>query len=74
MTPRQRDVFIAVDEFWKKFGCSPTIDDIMFVTGDKGRGNVHRIMRRLCELGICRMIPGRRRTIRPAYVSVKKII
>lgn len=73
MTPRQKDIFIVVDEWWKRFGFGPSIDDIMSITGDKSRGNVHRMMKKLCELGICRMTKGRARSIRPSYLRVREI-
>ena len=40
MTPRQKDIYMVIDEWWKRFGFGPSIDDIMRQTGDKGRGNV----------------------------------
>jgi len=49
------------------------VDDVMSITGDKGRGNVNRTMNRLCELGICRRVPRRARSIRPVYVRVRDI-
>ena len=57
MTEKQRTVFLVIDEYWKKFGYGPSIDDIMFHTGDRGRGNVHRVVKKLCEL---RFANGRR--------------
>ncbi|NBW12979.1 MAG: repressor LexA, partial [Caulobacteraceae bacterium] len=29
MTPRQKEVFLVIDEWWKKYGYSPSIDEIM---------------------------------------------
>jgi hypothetical protein len=46
----------------------------MLVTGDKGRGNVARKMKALMDLGICKGIPRRARTIRPAYLRVRDIV
>ena len=31
MTSRQLEVFFVIDEWWKKYGFSPGIDDIMMV-------------------------------------------
>ena len=45
MTPAQKEIFLIVDEFWKTFGFGPTIDDVMRLTGEKGRGNVAQIGR-----------------------------
>jgi len=74
MTERQREIFLVIDEWWKRFGFGPSIDDIMSQTGDKGRGNVVRVMNRLVELGICKRTPRRARSIRPSYLRVNKII
>lgn len=73
MTPAQKEIFLVIDEWWKKFGFGPSIDDIMLVTGEKGRGNVARKMRALVDLGICKGIPRRSRSIRPSYLRVRDI-
>ena len=71
MTPRQRDVFIAIDEFWAKFGYGPSIDDVMSMIGTSSRGSTSRMMRRLCVYGVCKMVPGHPRSIRPSYLTTK---
>ena len=53
MTPAQRSIYLIIDEWWKKYGYGPTIDDVMYITGERGRGNVSRKMWTLVELGIC---------------------
>ena len=73
MTPRQKDIFIVIDEWWKKFGFGPSIDDIMFITGDKSRGNVHRMVKKLCEIGVCKRTNNRARSVRPSYLRVRDI-
>lgn len=73
MTPAQKEIFLVIDEFWKKFGFAPSIDDVMYITGEKGRGNVSRKMWRLVELGLCKGIKGRYRTIRPTYIRARHI-
>jgi SOS-response transcriptional repressor LexA len=73
MTPAQRDVYLVIDEWWKRYGFGPTIDEVMLVTGEKGRGNVARKMRALVDLGICKGIPRRARSIRPSYLRVRDI-
>lgn len=73
MTPKQKEVFVVIDEFWKKFGFGPSVDDIMHMTGDKGRGNVARVCRNLCELGICKRVPNRARSIRPSYLKLRNL-
>ena len=43
MTPKQKEIFMVIDAWWAKFGFGPSVDDIMRLTGDKGRGNVARL-------------------------------
>jgi SOS-response transcriptional repressor LexA len=73
MTEKQKQVFLVIDEWWKRFGFGPSVDDIMSITGDKSRGSVNKCMQRLCDLGICRRVPRRARSIRPVYVKVREI-
>jgi len=73
MTPAQKEVFLVIDEYWKNFGFGPTIDDVMRITGDKGRGNVARKMQVLIDIGVCKGITSRTRSIRPAYIRLKDI-
>lgn len=73
MTPKQKEVFMVIDEWWKRFGFGPSVDDIMRLTGDKGRGNVNRVCNKLCELGICKKFPNKPRSIRPVYINFRKI-
>lgn len=73
MTPKQSEIYLIIDEFWKRFGFGPSIDDIMRLTGDKGRGNVARVCKALCELGICKRTPNRARSIRPAYIKFRNL-
>ena len=73
MTPAQKEIFLVIDEWWKKFGYGPTIDDVMRITGQKSRGNVCRKMKRLVKLGICRATPRTARSIRPAGLRVRDI-
>lgn len=73
MTPAQKEIFLVIDEWWKMYGFGPTIDDIMRVTGEKGRGNVNRKMRMLIDIGICKGVKGIARSIRPAYLRVRNI-
>ena len=50
-----------------------TVDDVMRLTGDRGRGNVVRTMKALCDLGICKRVPRRARSIRPVYIKFRNI-
>ena len=73
MTPAQRSIYLIIDEWWKKYGYGPTIDDVMYITGERGRGNVSRKMWTLVELGICKGVKKKPRSIRPAYIRVRDI-
>jgi len=73
MSPAQKEIFLIIDEYWKNFGYGPTIDDIMRTTGEKGRGNVSRKMKTLIEIGICKGLTNRSRSIRPAYLRIKDL-
>jgi SOS-response transcriptional repressor LexA len=74
MTPQQREIYLVIDEWWKKFGFGPSVDDVMQVTGETSRGNVWRKMMKLVELGMCKHVPNRARSIRPSYLKVRNII
>jgi SOS-response transcriptional repressor LexA len=73
MTEKQKQIYMVIDEWWKRFGFGPSVDDIMSITGDKSRGSVYRCMVRLCEDGICKRTPNRARSIRPSYVRVREL-
>ena len=73
MTPALKQTYMVIDEWWKKYGYAPSIDEIMFITGERGRGNVSRKINMLIRLGVCKGIPGRARTVRPSYMRVHKI-
>lgn len=73
MTPAQKETFLIIDEYWKNFGYGPTIDDVMRITGEKGRGNVARKMKALIAIGVCKGIMGRARSIRPAYLRLRDL-
>jgi SOS-response transcriptional repressor LexA len=73
MTPAQKEIFLIVDEFWRNYGFGPTIDDIMRLTGEKGRGNVSRKMAILIDIGVCKGIKGRARSIRPVGLKVRNL-
>ena len=73
MTPAQKETFLIIDEYWKNFGYGPTIDDVMRLTGEKGRGNVARKMKTLIEIGVCKGVAGRARSIRPSYLRIRDL-
>jgi len=73
MSPAQKETYLIIDEYWRNFGYGPTIDDIMRMTGEKSRSNVARKMKILIEIGVCKGMTRRARSIRPAYIRLKEL-
>jgi len=73
MTPAQREVFLIVDEWWKKFGFSPSLRDIANQRGKMGLGNTMRLVDRLVDLGVFKKIDKRGRTVRPVYINFRNL-
>lgn len=72
MSPAQKEVFIIVDEWWKKFGFSPTLRQIAEMRGKTGIGNTKDIVDRLVKLKVLKKI-DRRRSIRPVYINFRNL-
>lgn len=72
MSPAQKEVFIIVDEWWKKFGFSPTLRQIAEMRGKAGIGNTKEIVDRLVRLGALKKLE-RRRSIRPVYIRYRDV-
>jgi hypothetical protein len=73
MSPAQKEVFLVIDEWWRRYGFSPTIRDIAYVRGKMGMGGTLKIVNRLVELGVIKKMDGVGRTIRPAWVNYKNL-
>jgi SOS-response transcriptional repressor LexA len=73
VSPAQREVFLVVDEWWKRHGYSPTIRDIAYVRGKMGLGSTQKIVERLVKLGALKKMDGTGRTIRPVYVQFRNL-
>jgi len=73
VTPVQKEIYMIIESWWQEFGFGPSIDDVMKLTGEKGRGNVSRKMWALVDLGICKGVKGRARSIRPAYMRLRNL-
>ena len=73
MSPAQREVFIVIDEWWKKFGYSPSYRDIAYARGKMGMGNTKEIIDRLVELGVLKRLKKKGRTVRPVYINFKNL-
>ena len=73
MTPAQKEVFHVIEKFWVDFGFGPTIDDVMRMTGYRGRGGTARKMKILIEIGVCKGNMKYSRSIRPAYIKLRNL-
>jgi len=73
MSPAQKEVFLVIDEWWKKYGYSPSIRDIAYVRGKMGLGNTKKIVDRLVLLGVIKKMDGIGRTIRPVYINFRNL-
>lgn len=71
MSPAQREVFLIVDEWWKRFGFSPSLRDIAHQRGKSGLGNTSEIVARLVKLGVLKKLDRSGRSIRPVYINFK---
>ena len=72
MSPVQKEVFLIVDEWWKRYGFSPTLRQIAYQRGKTGVGNTKEIVDRLVRLGALKKIDGKR-SIRPVYVRYRDV-
>jgi hypothetical protein len=62
-----------VDEYWKRYGCSPTLREIAYLRGKMGMRNTQRLVDRLVELGVLKKVSRRGRTIRPVYINFRNL-
>lgn len=73
LTEAQKTIYMVIEEYWNRYGFGPTVDDVMFLTGEKSRSNVSRKMWKLVELGLCKGVRRRARSIRPTYMRIQEI-
>ena len=73
MTPRQKEIYMIIDEFWRSYEYVPSVDEVMYMANVIRRGNIHRIMKRLCELGHCKRMPDKARTVRPLGIVMRNL-
>ena len=52
MSPAQNEVFLVIDEWWKKYHYAPTLRDIAYVRGKMGMANTKRVVNIVVELGV----------------------
>lgn len=72
MTETQREVFLMVDEWWKRFGFSPTVREIA-LWRKKGVSNTQKVIDRLVKIGALKRVDGMQRTLRPTYVNFRNL-
>ena len=68
-----RDMFILIDEYWKKFEYSPTLRELAYLRGKMGIGNTKRIVDQLVRIGAVKKVGKRGRTIRPVYINFRNL-
>ena len=73
MTPAQKEVFLCIDEWWKKYGFGPSIRDICEIRGKGGMGNTHEIIKRLVKLGVVKKVTRGQRSVRPVYINFRTL-
>jgi sulfur relay (sulfurtransferase) DsrC/TusE family protein len=73
MTSAQREVFLVVDEWWKRYGFGPSIRDICKLRGKGGMGNTSEIIDRLVKLGVLKKLRGAGRSVRPVYLNFRNL-
>jgi len=73
MSPAQKEVFLVVDEWWKRFGFSPTLRDIAEQRGKSGLASTKAIVDRLVKQGVLKKKDRMGRTIRPVYIRYRNV-
>jgi SOS-response transcriptional repressor LexA len=65
MTPRQKELYIAIQEFWDENGYGPSVGDLQELLGVKSRNWVYSTMMKLVARGHCTYLKNQHRSIRP---------
>lgn len=73
MTPVQKEVFLVIDEWWRRYGFGPSIRDICRIRGKAGMGNTSEIIERLVKLGVVKRLKGSGRSVRPVYIQFRNL-
>jgi len=73
MSPAQKEVFLVVDEWWRRFGFSPTLRDIAEQRGKSGLASTKAIVDRLVKQGVLKKKDRMGRTIRPVYIRYRNV-
>ena len=73
MTPVQKEVFLIIDEWWKKYGFSPSLKDIAHQRGKMSMSNTSKIIKRIVNIGVIKKVDRQGRTIRPVYINFRNL-
>lgn len=73
MTPRQNDIYLVIQEWWKRYGYAPSLEEIMMITGDRSKSNVSRMIKSLVEQGALKKHPTKKRTVRPSHMRFRDV-
>lgn len=73
MTEAQKEVFLVIDEWWKKFGYGPSLRDIAYLRKKPGLGSTKKLVDRLVKLGAVKRVDRMGRSVRPTYINFRFI-
>jgi len=73
MTLAERHVYLLIEVFWEKYGFAPSYEDLAYLRGVKGIGNIKRIVDKLVMMGAVKRIPGAKRSVRPVWKSFRNL-
>jgi hypothetical protein len=74
MTPAQREVFLIIDGWWKRFGYGPSLQEIRdLVDRPQSVAAIQKKVKALVRLGICKGQKHRARSVRPSGMRVNQI-
>jgi hypothetical protein len=73
VSPAQNEVFLVIDEWWKKYHYAPTLRDIAYIRGKMGLANTKRLVDRLVDLGVVKKLERRGRSVRPVYINFRNL-
>lgn len=73
MTLAERHTYMLIEAFWEKYGYAPSYEDLAYLRGVKGIGNIKRIVDKLVLMGAVKRIPGAKRSVRPVWKSFRNL-
>ena len=67
MTPRQEQLYRAIQDYWKTNHHGPSVSDLQRIMGVKSRSWVHDTMIKLVNRGYCVYLKNQTRSIKPIH-------